>query len=106
MIVIQTCSKSYYCIVVHNPKLESFCYILSPRPIFVFGVIVRLTVFCFHVSSQLLWAPIAGPDQRMYPPSRQDFISLTLSDPHNNTYNNGKHRRQSCWRVSGTVVQG
>ncbi|XP_068588533.1 endoplasmic reticulum mannosyl-oligosaccharide 1,2-alpha-mannosidase [Cebidichthys violaceus] len=34
----------------------------------------------------------------MYPPSRKDFISLTLSDPHNNTYNNGKHRRQSCWR--------
>ncbi|XP_054468619.1 endoplasmic reticulum mannosyl-oligosaccharide 1,2-alpha-mannosidase [Anoplopoma fimbria] len=34
----------------------------------------------------------------MYPPSRKDFISLTLSDPHSNTYNNGKHRRQSCWR--------
>ncbi|XP_031711634.1 endoplasmic reticulum mannosyl-oligosaccharide 1,2-alpha-mannosidase [Anarrhichthys ocellatus] len=34
----------------------------------------------------------------MYPPSRKDFISLTLSDSHNNTYNNGKHRRQSCWR--------
>lgn len=66
MIVIQTCSKSYYCIVVHNPKLESFCYILSPRPIFVFGVIVRLTVFCFHVSSRRsfyeprLPAPIRG----------------------------------------------
>ncbi|KAG7279258.1 hypothetical protein CRUP_033194 [Coryphaenoides rupestris] len=30
----------------------------------------------------------------MYPPSRKDFISLTLSD----SYNNGKHRRQSCWR--------
>ncbi|KAM9338091.1 endoplasmic reticulum mannosyl-oligosaccharide 1,2-alpha-mannosidase [Symphorus nematophorus] len=34
----------------------------------------------------------------MYPPSRKDFISLTLSDPHSHTYNNGKHRRQSCWR--------
>ncbi|XP_056434669.1 endoplasmic reticulum mannosyl-oligosaccharide 1,2-alpha-mannosidase [Gadus chalcogrammus] len=30
----------------------------------------------------------------MYPSSRKDFISLTLSD----SYNNGKHRRQSCWR--------
>ncbi|CAL8279519.1 unnamed protein product [Merluccius merluccius] len=31
----------------------------------------------------------------MYPPSRKDFISLTLSD----SYNNGKHRRRrSCWR--------
>uniref|UniRef100_A0A3P8RGE5 alpha-1,2-Mannosidase n=1 Tax=Astatotilapia calliptera TaxID=8154 RepID=A0A3P8RGE5_ASTCA len=34
----------------------------------------------------------------MYPPSRKDFISLTLSDPHSQNYNNGKHRRQSCWR--------
>ncbi|XP_034402867.1 endoplasmic reticulum mannosyl-oligosaccharide 1,2-alpha-mannosidase isoform X1 [Cyclopterus lumpus] len=34
----------------------------------------------------------------MYPPSRKDFISLTLSDSHSHTYNNGKHRRQSCWR--------
>ncbi|XP_030598628.1 endoplasmic reticulum mannosyl-oligosaccharide 1,2-alpha-mannosidase [Archocentrus centrarchus] len=34
----------------------------------------------------------------MYPPSRKDFISLTLSDSHSQTYNNGKHRRQSCWR--------
>uniref|UniRef100_A0A672HJM6 alpha-1,2-Mannosidase n=1 Tax=Salarias fasciatus TaxID=181472 RepID=A0A672HJM6_SALFA len=34
----------------------------------------------------------------MYPPSRKDFISLTLSDPHCHAYNNGKHRRQSCWR--------
>ncbi|XP_040053804.1 endoplasmic reticulum mannosyl-oligosaccharide 1,2-alpha-mannosidase [Gasterosteus aculeatus] len=34
----------------------------------------------------------------MYPPSRKDFISLTLSDPHGPSYNNGKHRRQSCWR--------
>uniref|UniRef100_UPI0037E9AB3E endoplasmic reticulum mannosyl-oligosaccharide 1,2-alpha-mannosidase n=1 Tax=Semicossyphus pulcher TaxID=241346 RepID=UPI0037E9AB3E len=34
----------------------------------------------------------------MYPPSRKDFISLTLSDPHSHTYNNAKHRRQSCWR--------
>lgn len=34
----------------------------------------------------------------MYPPSRKDFISLTLSDPHSRAYNNGKHRRQSCWR--------
>ncbi|KAM4634018.1 endoplasmic reticulum mannosyl-oligosaccharide 1,2-alpha-mannosidase [Polymixia lowei] len=34
----------------------------------------------------------------MYPPSRKDFISLTLSDQHSRTYNNGKHRRQSCWR--------
>ncbi|KAJ3588746.1 hypothetical protein NHX12_009600, partial [Muraenolepis orangiensis] len=30
----------------------------------------------------------------MYPSSRKDFISLTLSD----SYTNGKHRRQSCWR--------
>ncbi|XP_059893947.1 endoplasmic reticulum mannosyl-oligosaccharide 1,2-alpha-mannosidase isoform X3 [Gadus macrocephalus] len=30
----------------------------------------------------------------MFPSSRKDFISLTLSD----SYNNGKHRRQSCWR--------
>uniref|UniRef100_A0AAQ6A4S7 alpha-1,2-Mannosidase n=1 Tax=Amphiprion ocellaris TaxID=80972 RepID=A0AAQ6A4S7_AMPOC len=36
--------------------------------------------------------------KRMYPPSRKDFISLTLSDPHSHAYNNGKHRRQSCWR--------
>ncbi|KAJ3589580.1 hypothetical protein NHX12_010425 [Muraenolepis orangiensis] len=28
--------------------------------------------------------------------SRKDFISLTLSD----SYTNGKHRRQSCWRLS------
>nr|XP_020470805.1 endoplasmic reticulum mannosyl-oligosaccharide 1,2-alpha-mannosidase-like [Monopterus albus]XP_020470806.1 endoplasmic reticulum mannosyl-oligosaccharide 1,2-alpha-mannosidase-like [Monopterus albus]XP_020470807.1 endoplasmic reticulum mannosyl-oligosaccharide 1,2-alpha-mannosidase-like [Monopterus albus] len=34
----------------------------------------------------------------MYPPSRKDFISVTLSDSHSHTYNNGKHRRQSCWR--------
>ncbi|KAI4816445.1 hypothetical protein KUCAC02_008772 [Chaenocephalus aceratus] len=34
----------------------------------------------------------------MYPPSRKDFISLTLSDAHSHSYNNGKHRRQSCWR--------
>uniref|UniRef100_A0A3B3UFY0 alpha-1,2-Mannosidase n=1 Tax=Poecilia latipinna TaxID=48699 RepID=A0A3B3UFY0_9TELE len=34
----------------------------------------------------------------MYPPPRKDFIALTLSDPHSHTYNNGKHRRQSCWR--------
>ncbi|KAM8827655.1 endoplasmic reticulum mannosyl-oligosaccharide 1,2-alpha-mannosidase isoform 2-T2 [Spinachia spinachia] len=34
----------------------------------------------------------------MYPPSRKDFISLTLSDLHGPSYNNGKHRRQSCWR--------
>ncbi|XP_038550327.1 endoplasmic reticulum mannosyl-oligosaccharide 1,2-alpha-mannosidase-like isoform X1 [Micropterus salmoides] len=34
----------------------------------------------------------------MYPPSKMDFISLTLSDAHSHTYNNGKHRRQSCWR--------
>ncbi|XP_008297215.1 endoplasmic reticulum mannosyl-oligosaccharide 1,2-alpha-mannosidase [Stegastes partitus] len=34
----------------------------------------------------------------MYSPSRKDFISLTLSDAHSHTYNNGKHRRQSCWR--------
>lgn len=39
----------------------------------------------------------------MYSPSRKDFISLTLSDPHSHTYNNGKHRRQSCWRVGGAV---
>lgn len=34
----------------------------------------------------------------MYSPSRKDFISLTLSDPHSRAYNNGKHRRQSCFR--------
>lgn len=34
----------------------------------------------------------------MFPPSRKDFISLTLSDPYSRAYNNGKHRRQSCWR--------
>ncbi|XP_029921166.1 endoplasmic reticulum mannosyl-oligosaccharide 1,2-alpha-mannosidase isoform X1 [Myripristis murdjan] len=38
------------------------------------------------------------PSRDMYPPSRKDFISLTLSDQHSRTYNNGKHRRQSCWR--------
>ncbi|XP_068190440.1 endoplasmic reticulum mannosyl-oligosaccharide 1,2-alpha-mannosidase [Antennarius striatus] len=32
----------------------------------------------------------------MYPASRKDFISLTLGDPY--SYNNGKHRRKSCWR--------
>ena len=41
----------------------------------------------------------------MYPPPKKDFIALTLSDPHSHAYNNGKHRRQSCWRVSGPVVQ-
>ncbi|XP_017281026.1 endoplasmic reticulum mannosyl-oligosaccharide 1,2-alpha-mannosidase [Kryptolebias marmoratus] len=34
----------------------------------------------------------------MYPPPRKDFIALTLSDAHSHAYNNGKHRRQSCWR--------
>ncbi|XP_055009382.1 endoplasmic reticulum mannosyl-oligosaccharide 1,2-alpha-mannosidase-like [Boleophthalmus pectinirostris] len=34
----------------------------------------------------------------MYSPSRKDFIAVTLSDPHSRAYNNGKHRRQSCWR--------
>ncbi|KAF7648053.1 hypothetical protein LDENG_00162660 [Lucifuga dentata] len=34
----------------------------------------------------------------MYSPSRKDFISLTLSDLNSQTYSNGKHRRQSCWR--------
>ncbi|XP_072227720.1 endoplasmic reticulum mannosyl-oligosaccharide 1,2-alpha-mannosidase [Leuresthes tenuis] len=34
----------------------------------------------------------------MFPPPRKDFIALTLSDPESRTYNNGKHRRQSCWR--------
>ncbi|XP_062334817.1 endoplasmic reticulum mannosyl-oligosaccharide 1,2-alpha-mannosidase isoform X1 [Osmerus eperlanus] len=34
----------------------------------------------------------------MYPPPRKDFISLTLSDQHSRSYNNGKHRRQSCLR--------
>ncbi|KAK6305189.1 endoplasmic reticulum mannosyl-oligosaccharide 1,2-alpha-mannosidase-like [Coregonus clupeaformis] len=34
----------------------------------------------------------------MYPPPRKDFIALTLSDQHSRSYNNGKHRRQSCWR--------
>uniref|UniRef100_A0A8C8GIT2 alpha-1,2-Mannosidase n=1 Tax=Oncorhynchus tshawytscha TaxID=74940 RepID=A0A8C8GIT2_ONCTS len=34
----------------------------------------------------------------MYSPSRKDFIALTLSDQHSRSYNNGKHRRQSCWR--------
>ncbi len=57
------------------------------------------------LSSQLLWPTSVCPDQRMYPPFRKDFISLTLSDPHSHTYNNGKHRRQSCWRVSGPEVQ-
>ncbi|XP_056147174.1 endoplasmic reticulum mannosyl-oligosaccharide 1,2-alpha-mannosidase [Lampris incognitus] len=40
----------------------------------------------------------ALPAGEMYPPARKDFISLTLSDQHSCTYNNGKHRRQSCWR--------
>ncbi|CAG5867209.1 endoplasmic reticulum mannosyl-oligosaccharide 1,2-alpha-mannosidase isoform 1-T2 [Menidia menidia] len=34
----------------------------------------------------------------MYPPPRKDFVALTLTDQDSNTYNNGKHRRQSCWR--------
>ncbi|KAM8873454.1 endoplasmic reticulum mannosyl-oligosaccharide 1,2-alpha-mannosidase [Synchiropus picturatus] len=34
----------------------------------------------------------------MHPPPRKDFISLTLTDPYNRMYTNGKHRRQSCWR--------
>ncbi|XP_061554615.1 endoplasmic reticulum mannosyl-oligosaccharide 1,2-alpha-mannosidase isoform X3 [Phycodurus eques] len=34
----------------------------------------------------------------MYPPTRKDFISLTLTDPNCHIYNNGKHRKQSCWR--------
>ncbi|KAM6902437.1 endoplasmic reticulum mannosyl-oligosaccharide 1,2-alpha-mannosidase [Xenentodon cancila] len=34
----------------------------------------------------------------MYPPPKKDFIALTLSDSHSHAYNNGKHRRQSCWR--------
>ncbi|XP_051907062.1 endoplasmic reticulum mannosyl-oligosaccharide 1,2-alpha-mannosidase isoform X2 [Hippocampus zosterae] len=34
----------------------------------------------------------------MYPPTRKDFISLTLTDPTCNIYNNGKHRKQSYWR--------
>ncbi|XP_038124163.1 endoplasmic reticulum mannosyl-oligosaccharide 1,2-alpha-mannosidase [Cyprinodon tularosa] len=34
----------------------------------------------------------------MYPPPRKDFIALNLGDPHSHAYNNGKHRRQSCWR--------
>lgn len=36
----------------------------------------------------------------MYSPQRKDFVSLTLGDQHNRSYTNGKHRRQSCWRVS------
>lgn len=62
-------------------------------------------LFYFLLWMQLLWAEFVWLDQRMYPPSRKDFISLTLTDPHSHTYNNGKHRRQSCWRVSGPVVQ-
>lgn len=35
----------------------------------------------------------------MYPPSRKDFVSLTVSERDPRTYNNGKQwRRQSCWR--------
>ncbi|XP_036385497.1 endoplasmic reticulum mannosyl-oligosaccharide 1,2-alpha-mannosidase [Megalops cyprinoides] len=35
----------------------------------------------------------------MYPPSRKDFISLTLTERDGHSYNNSKHwRRQSCWR--------
>lgn len=34
----------------------------------------------------------------MYPPPRKDFIALTLTDSSSHLYNNGKHRRQSCWR--------
>ncbi|KAL0965378.1 hypothetical protein UPYG_G00280530 [Umbra pygmaea] len=34
----------------------------------------------------------------MYPPPRKDFIALTLSEQHGRSYNNAKHRRQSCWR--------
>ncbi|KAI1900538.1 hypothetical protein AGOR_G00050960 [Albula goreensis] len=35
----------------------------------------------------------------MYPPTRKDFVSLTLSERDPRTYNNGKQwRRQSCWR--------
>ncbi|TNN25307.1 hypothetical protein EYF80_064565 [Liparis tanakae] len=41
----------------------------------------------------------------MYPPSRKDFISLTLGDSRSHAYNNGKHRRRSCWRVSGAAVR-
>lgn len=59
------------------------------------------TIF-FYFSWYSFYVPVTvHPDQRMYPPSRKDFISLTLSDPHNHSYNNGKQRRQSCWRVSG-----
>lgn len=36
----------------------------------------------------------------MYSPQRKDFVSLTLGDQHSHSYTNGKHRRQSCWRVS------
>ncbi|XP_077594080.1 endoplasmic reticulum mannosyl-oligosaccharide 1,2-alpha-mannosidase [Stigmatopora nigra] len=35
---------------------------------------------------------------KMYPPARKDFISLTLTDQNCYIYNNGKHRKQSCWR--------
>ncbi|XP_028319181.1 endoplasmic reticulum mannosyl-oligosaccharide 1,2-alpha-mannosidase-like [Gouania willdenowi] len=36
----------------------------------------------------------------MFPPSRKDFISLTLSEgnSYSHSYNNAKHRRRSCWR--------
>ncbi|XP_077398995.1 endoplasmic reticulum mannosyl-oligosaccharide 1,2-alpha-mannosidase [Vanacampus margaritifer] len=34
----------------------------------------------------------------MYPPTRKDFISLTLTDTNCHIYNNGKHRKQSYWR--------
>ncbi|XP_064210545.1 mannosidase, alpha, class 1B, member 1b isoform X2 [Anguilla rostrata] len=39
------------------------------------------------------------PAGEMYPPTRKDFVSLTLSERDPRTYNNGKQwRRQSCWR--------
>ncbi|XP_030625171.1 endoplasmic reticulum mannosyl-oligosaccharide 1,2-alpha-mannosidase [Chanos chanos] len=34
----------------------------------------------------------------MYSPPRKDFVSLTVGEQHSRNYNNGKHRRQSCWR--------
>uniref|UniRef100_A0A672Z792 Uncharacterized protein n=1 Tax=Sphaeramia orbicularis TaxID=375764 RepID=A0A672Z792_9TELE len=37
----------------------------------------------------------------MHPPSRQDYVSITLAGQGSGIYNNSKQwRRQSCWRVN------
>lgn len=37
----------------------------------------------------------------MYPPSRQDYVSIRFAQQGSGSYNNSKQwRRQSCWRVS------